>query len=142
MKEKITLDEGKYEVVFVGSRLKALRYGEEWRDLTGDKLFLCMFQRICELEDKLKKRKAKKHQFKQSEDCNCGETGCPICDNVFKICKICNLYEGSLTTDCSGVRISMDVGEQVFMGKLDYREDEGWVNKQNPTNQNFQERRK
>ena len=57
MKESILLDDGKYEVIFDQtnntSKLHALRYGEEWRSLTGDNLVLCMFQRIQDLEDKL-----------------------------------------------------------------------------------------
>jgi len=57
MKESITLDSGKYEVVLDQSDGKfnfhALRYGEEWRDLTGDNLVLAMFNKIQDLEDKL-----------------------------------------------------------------------------------------
>ena len=57
MKESILLDDGKYEVILdqTGgtSKFYALRYGEEWRSLTGDNLVLCMFQRIQDLEDKL-----------------------------------------------------------------------------------------
>jgi hypothetical protein len=57
MKESIILADGKYEVVFdqngQRSDFYALRYGEEWRSLTGDNMILCMFQRIRDLEDKL-----------------------------------------------------------------------------------------
>lgn len=44
MKEKIELD-GKYTVVLTnnGGSFRALRYGEEWRDLTGDDMALSMF---------------------------------------------------------------------------------------------------
>jgi hypothetical protein len=38
---------------------KALRYGEEWRDLTGDNLVLQMFFRIQELEEENKNVKEK-----------------------------------------------------------------------------------
>ena len=34
-----------------GCNLKCTRYGEAWRDLTGDNLVLQMFQRIQELEE-------------------------------------------------------------------------------------------
>ena len=41
---------GKYTVIFEDSGgLKALRYGEEWRDLTGDGLVLSMLQEVEEL---------------------------------------------------------------------------------------------
>ena len=50
MKKSILLDHGKYEVIFdqdgSTSKLHALRYGEEWKDFTGDNLVLCIFQRI------------------------------------------------------------------------------------------------
>ena len=57
-KESILLDNEKYEVIFDQTSGKcefhALRYGEEWRNLTGDNLVLCMFQRIQDLEERLK----------------------------------------------------------------------------------------
>lgn len=53
MKRSVTLDDGKYTVEHVDApdySFKALRHGEEWRDLCGDGLVLAMFERICELE--------------------------------------------------------------------------------------------
>ena len=48
----IHLDNGKYTVVREGNGrvFKALRYGEEWRDLIGDNLILALCDRIEELE--------------------------------------------------------------------------------------------
>lgn len=55
MKEIIKLDSGKYEVILDQSygefNFHALRYGKEWRDLTGDNLVLAMFNKIQDLED-------------------------------------------------------------------------------------------
>lgn len=51
-------------------------------------------------------------------------------------CKTCRLYEGALTTDCSGEN-SACKSEAIYGGKLDYRKGEGWVNKLNPTNQSW-----
>ena len=49
----ITLDNGKYTVVCKDNgSLEALRYGEPWRDLTGDNLILALCQRIEKLEAK------------------------------------------------------------------------------------------
>ena len=49
---KIELADGKYTVTHDnGNNLKALRYGEDWRDLVGDGLVLALVQRIEELED-------------------------------------------------------------------------------------------
>jgi len=53
MIEKVELYDGKYTVVLVdnGKEFKALRYGEEWRDLAGEGMILAMFYRIQELEE-------------------------------------------------------------------------------------------
>ena len=57
MRESVKLDDGKYEVIFdqngCRSDFYALRYGESWRDLTGDNLVLAMFYRIQNLEEQL-----------------------------------------------------------------------------------------
>lgn len=51
----IKLEHGKYRVIFDSySGFRALRYGEPWRDLTGDNLIMTMAFRIEELENKLK----------------------------------------------------------------------------------------
>ena len=52
-KDNIQLENGKYTLINglnKGGRLVALRHGEEWRDLSGDKLILAMYHRIEELE--------------------------------------------------------------------------------------------
>lgn len=52
---KIDLYDGKYTVIHEnGVNFRALRNGEEWRDLTGDGLVLAMTQRIEELEEEQK----------------------------------------------------------------------------------------
>lgn len=50
---KIDLNDGKYTYVFDNGKQYALRYGEQWRDLTGDNLIYWMACRIEELEDRL-----------------------------------------------------------------------------------------
>lgn len=40
------LDDGKYEVHHTNGLIKVYRNGEEWRDETGDGLFLAMIQKI------------------------------------------------------------------------------------------------
>lgn len=48
----VVLAGGKYEVRHTnGTNLRALRYGERWRDVRGDNLVLALVQRIEELED-------------------------------------------------------------------------------------------
>lgn len=51
---KIDLLDGKYTVIHDNWRgLRALRYGEEWRNLAGDNLVMAMAQEIEELQGKL-----------------------------------------------------------------------------------------
>jgi len=52
MIEAIVVGSRKYIIQLIdnGKQFKAYRYGEEWRDLTGDGLILAMFQRIQELQ--------------------------------------------------------------------------------------------
>lgn len=50
---RVTLEDGKYTVLYGAGVCKALRYGEEWRDLTGDKLIGCMVDRILDQEARL-----------------------------------------------------------------------------------------
>lgn len=57
---KIELDGGKYTVVNElnnGGKLHALRYGEEWRDLTGDGLILAMIHEIEQMREDNKEYK-------------------------------------------------------------------------------------
>ncbi len=59
--ESIKLYNGKYEVILNETKpfvFKALRHGEEWRDLTGDNLVLQMFFRIQELEEEILRLKS------------------------------------------------------------------------------------
>lgn len=64
--------------------------------------------------------------------CDCGNPGCQVC-NLF-VCSVCELYEGSLTTDCPGHTIPYEKAQDIYAGKIDFRGDE-WVNDKNPTNQ-------
>jgi len=76
-----------------------------------------------------------KHKFITSEDCICkAEDNCPICDGGLAVCSVCRLYEGALTTDCPRFK-STDKEDDIYDGKIDYREGQGWVKEKNPTNQ-------
>lgn len=50
---KVTVCDGKYTVIQTDDGLRALRYGQEWRDLTGDGLVLALAQEVDELRDVL-----------------------------------------------------------------------------------------
>lgn len=51
----ISVADGKYKIVFDprGVGFKAYRYGEDWRDLTGDGLILALVQEIEDLRGRL-----------------------------------------------------------------------------------------
>ena len=52
---EIELENGKYTIIYNEKpfEFKALRYGEEWRDLTGDNLILALINHISDLEARL-----------------------------------------------------------------------------------------
>ena len=47
----IVLEEGKYTIVLDDKGFRALRYGEDWRNLNGDKMVMALCHRISELEE-------------------------------------------------------------------------------------------
>lgn len=53
----------------------------------------------------------------------CGGT-CHAC--CLAVCDVCGAYEGSLTTDCPGVRVDFDKQEEVYTTDLDYTDALGW----------------
>lgn len=52
-------------------------------------------------------------------------------------CKNCMGFEGSITTDCPGEKMNSELSDKVYAGNLDYRKDEGWVNKLSPMGSNI-----
>lgn len=51
---RVSVDDGKYTIIQASAGgLRALRYGEEWRDLTGDGMVLALAQEIQNLRDVL-----------------------------------------------------------------------------------------
>ena len=54
---RITVCDGKYTVIMTkDGNLRALRYGEEWRDLVGDGMVLSLAQEIDDLRQKIKEK--------------------------------------------------------------------------------------
>lgn len=47
----VTVCDGKYRYIFNADGAKALRHGEEWRDLTGDGLILALAQDLEEVRE-------------------------------------------------------------------------------------------
>ena len=51
---------------------------------------------------------------------NCTNGFCPICQGGLSICAVCNLIEGSLTTECPGVFSYDEHGQKVYHGEEDF----------------------
>ena len=67
------------------------------------------------------------HDYFDSKTCGCGgRPFCPICEGGLACCRACGLYEGSLTTDCSGYECFKEKSDEVYAGKIDFR-DGKWV---------------
>ena len=73
-KLRVTIEGGKYTVVQteIGG-LVALRYGEDWRDLTGDNLVFCLACRVDELDKDKTALKAELRQQAKANDDNATE---------------------------------------------------------------------
>lgn len=53
--EKLSFEDGKYQLILDAGEFTALRHGQPWRDLTGDKLVYTMFAEIQRLQVELVK---------------------------------------------------------------------------------------
>ncbi len=54
-----------------------------------------------------------------SKFCTCEH--CTLC-----VCEVCGSYEGSLTTDCPGAKVSFDRQQEIYETCLDWTDDRGW----------------
>jgi ubiquinone biosynthesis protein UbiJ len=63
---KIELDNGKYTYIFEDGKHCALRYGEEWRNLTGDKFIYAMACEIERLQEENEELKAELENYSES----------------------------------------------------------------------------
>jgi hypothetical protein len=66
-----------------------------------------------------------KHIPETHEQCQ-REGHCWICDGGLFACTVCKGAEGSLTTDCPGIELDVDIQEEIYGEALDYTEAEGW----------------
>lgn len=75
------------------------------------------------------KRQAMKHVLETHVDCQ--NSPCSICDGGLAYCTVCGGFEGTLTTDCCGRRLTEDDEHRIFdLGILDYR-DGAWLDMPN-----------
>lgn len=53
--------------------------------------------------------------------------GCGECEHCcLAVCSVCGGAEGTLTTDCPGVKVSGERHEEVYETNLDYTDERGW----------------
>lgn len=64
-----------------------------------------------------------KHQLVAHQDCTI--LHCPICDGGLAVCEICEGMEGSLTTECPGVKMTIEQQDSVYNKHIDFY-DRGW----------------
>lgn len=57
----------------------------------------------------------------------CISQSCFICEGGLGVCTVCGGTEGSLPTDCPGVRMTRVQNDLVYEGKIDFRVGRGWV---------------
>lgn len=50
----------------------------------------------------------------------CTQAHCAICDGGLAHCTVCGGFEGGLTTECSGRRMSPETQQHVYEGRLDF----------------------
>lgn len=64
-------------------------------------------------------------------ECHCGE--CYTCKSELTYCEVCGGFEGTLTTDCCGRRLTQEETHRIYdLGNLDFRFGR-WVDKPNHT---------
>lgn len=62
-------------------------------------------------------------------ECKCHQPGCMFCDGGLGHCTVCNGFEGTLTTDCCGRKITPEEEDAIYKkGTLDFVNGE-WVHK-------------
>ena len=60
-------------------------------------------------------------------ECKCDEQYCQFCDGGLFHCTVCHGFEGSLPTDCPGARMNEVQVDDVYAGRIDYRDGRVWV---------------
>lgn len=66
--ERITVCDGKYTLIMEPGNLRALRYGEEWRDLIGDGFVMALGHEILELKADLTAKDALIAELRRERD--------------------------------------------------------------------------
>lgn len=57
------------------------------------------------------------HIFEYHSECD--DMTCYVCN--LSVCMVCGAYEGGLSTECCGKRLSMDEVDRIYNGEVDFR---------------------
>lgn len=61
------------------------------------------------------------HNFRTPANCRCEDPRfCPVCEGGLKHCRTCGGAEGSLPTECPGVRMTEQQETEVYARELDF----------------------
>jgi len=62
----------------------------------------------------------------------CESEWCKACPGGLSLCQVCGGAEGTLPTDCPGVKMDEDTSNAVWSSRLDYVYGIGWVTPAHP----------
>ena len=60
------------------------------------------------------------HKFEKHT--NCEKARCIICDGDLAFCTVCNGAEGSLPTECPGIKMTSEQQDRVYHAEIDFRQ--------------------
>jgi len=66
------------------------------------------------------------HIFEDHKDGCPSEGHCMVCDGGLGVCTVCKCFEGSLATECPGIKVSAEWQNEIYKGRIDFR-NERWV---------------
>ena len=76
----ISICDGKYTVIQAPTgTTRVLRYGEEWRDVTGDNVIGGLAWELQEARDRIKRLEEAGDAMTNCIACGCNDGGCTIC---------------------------------------------------------------
>lgn len=55
-------------------------------------------------------------------ECKCNEPGCQFCDGGLGWCRVCDGFEGTLSTDCVGHKLREQTQNAIWKGYIDFKD--------------------
>lgn len=83
--EELVLEDGKYTFQYEAGRMIILRYGEQWREVTGDKAIGALFSQVRDQQDLLRRVLAKVENMDDRSSDSCSWQSAELSDLVQEI---------------------------------------------------------